>query len=359
MRTHPLTHRHWHIVALIAVVLGIWFVAPFMGIIALAALMAFLFHGVYERISRRMRMSFAGAITVVLSILVVVIPVSIIIAFTAIQLTQLATYLSHVVTNDSSLWNVSTVIQNINSFFATVVGNAHMVSTDGVMEFLRNTLPTVLRGAASVITNVIGGIPMAIILSIMYIILLYEFLVYGKKLIASVVALSPFQPEVTRMYLEKVGLMANAMAKGQLYISFIISLFSALILSVFLGMGDYFVLMTVVFTLLNLIPLGCGILVIPITIIAMLSGALWPGLAALVLYILVSNLDAVIRPRIIPRSITLSPGLTMLAAFGGISLFGLMGVVYGPILMIIIVTSIQMYLEHYDAPVAWRRRASK
>jgi predicted PurR-regulated permease PerM len=59
----------------------------------------------------------------------------------------------------------------------------------------------------------------------------------------------------------------------------------------------------------------------------------------------VANLDAVIRPRIIPKTITLSPGLTMLAAFGGITLFGLVGVVYGPIIMIVIVTSIEMYLQ--------------
>jgi predicted PurR-regulated permease PerM len=359
MKIHPLTRRHWYIVALIAVVLGIWFVAPFMGLIALAALMAFLFRGTYTRISQYVRPSIAGAVTVVVSILVVVIPVSIIVAFTAIQLTQLATHLSHVITSDSSLWNVNTVIQNVNSFLTPVIGNAHAVSTDGVMEFLRTTLPTVLHTIASMITNVIGGIPTAIILGIMYIILLYDFLVHGTKIIGSVVALSPFQPKVTRMYLDRVGLMANAMAKGQLYISFIISLLSALILSTFLGLGDYLILMTVVFTLLNLIPLGCGIVVIPITIIAMLSGAMWPGLISLVLYMVISNLDALIRPRIIPRSITLSAGLTMLAAFGGISLFGLMGVVYGPILMIIIVTSVQMYLETYDAPTAWRRQANK
>lgn len=144
--------------------------------------------------------------------------------------------------------------------------------------------------------------------------------------------------------------MARAMVKGQLFISFIISLCTAILLSVFLGFGQYFFLMTVIFTLLNLIPLGCGIIVIPITLIAMVSGAFWPGLAALVLYVLVSHLDAFIRPKIIPRSITLTPGLTMLAAFGGIALFGLLGVVYGPIIMIIIVTSIQMYLDDYRRP---------
>lgn len=359
MKTHPLTRRHWHMVALGALVLGLLFVMPFIGIIALAALMAFLFYGVFERLARHMNGSVAATITIVVSLLVVIVPVALIIMFTAVQLTQLAAQLSTVVVHEGGAWSLGSIIGTVNSLLAPFVGNSDGLSLAGVLEFVRTTLPGVIRGMAAFMTNIIGGIPMMIILSIMYLILLYEFLVYGKTITASIVALSPFQPEVSRLHLERVGLMANAMVKGQFYISFIISLLSALILSVFLGLGEYFFLMTVVFTLLNLIPLGCGILVIPMTIIAMLSGAFWPGLIALLLYIVVSHLDAVIRPRIIPRSITLSPGLTMLAAFGGISLFGVLGVVYGPMLMIVIVTAIQMYLEDYRAPQAWRRRAER
>lgn len=359
MKTHPLTRKHWQMVALAALVLGLFFVAPFIGIIAIAALIAFLFHGVFEWFVHRMRAPAAATLTLITSILVILVPVALILTFTAVQLTQLATQLSSTVMHESSSWDMSQTITHINQFLAPFVGNDHPLSTGSVLEFMRTTLPDVLRNTASFMTHVIGSIPMTIILTIMYIILLYEFLVYGKTITKNIVALSPFQPEVTQLYLRRIGLMANAMAKGQLYISFIISLFSALVLSVCLGMGDYFFLMTVVFTLLNIIPLGCGIIVIPITIIAMISGAFWPGLIALVLYIIISNLDAVIRPRIIPKSITLSPGLTMLAAFGGISLFGLLGVVYGPILMIIITTAIQMYLDDYAAPVAWRRRAQK
>lgn len=357
MKTHPLTRKHWHMVALAALVLGLFFIAPFIGIIAIAALIAFLFYGVFEWFSRRLRASTAGALTVVTSILTIIIPVSLIVTFTALQLTQLATELSSTVLHESGSWDVSQTITTINQFLAPFVGTDHSLSTGSVLEFLRTTLPDVLRNMASFTTQVIGSIPMTIILTIMYIILLYEFLVYGKSITKNIVALSPFQPQVTRLYLHRIGLMADAMAKGQLYISFIISLFSALVLSVCLGMGDYFFLMTVVFTLLNIVPLGCGIVVIPITLIAMLSGAFWPGLIALVLYIIISNLDAVIRPRIIPKSITLSPGLTMLAAFAGISVFGLLGVVYGPILMIIISTAIQMYLDDYATPATWRRRA--
>lgn len=354
MKSHPLTRKHWYMVALGAVVLGLVFIWPFIGIVALSALMAFLFYGLFEKLHNKMRASAAATLTIVISIFMVIVPVALIVTFAAVQVSHLTADVSAVVSNDSVVSGIKAAVQSANTALTPLVGTASTISADGIMDFLRSTLPNLLRGAAGFLLQLVSSIPLVIILSIMFLIFMYEFLVNGKQVIQNIIALSPFETAVTRLYLERAGLMANAMAKGQLYISLIISLLSALVLSLFLGMGDYFFLMSVVFTLLNLVPLGCGIVVIPITIIAMLSGMVWQGAAALVLYIIISNLDAVIRPRIIPRSITLSAGLTMLAAFGGIAAFGLLGVVYGPILMIIIVTAVQMYLDNYKKSPAWR-----
>ena len=84
-----------------------------------------------------------------------------------------------------------------------------------------------------------------------------------------------------------------------------------------------------------------------------------PPLGAIVVITAVSNLEAFLRPRFIPKSITLTNGLTLLAAFGGIALYGLLGVVYGPIIMIIIVTSVQMYLDYYQELPKWKKLANR
>jgi predicted PurR-regulated permease PerM len=359
MNKHPLTLKHWQMVALASIALGLFFVMPYIGVIALAALVAFLFHGVYRRLNRKFSPSLSAVLTVIFSLLVIIVPLTAVTIFTAAQLTQLASDMSSTITAESQVSsNISAIVMTVNSIVASFGGTDQILSTAGILDFLRTTLPALLRGAAMVATQVLGSIPLAVALSITYVTLLYEFLRYGSQIVAHVVALSPFQPKITRLYLDRIGMMANAMAKGQLYISLIISLLSVGILALCLGMTDYWFLMLVVFTLLNLVPLGCGIVVIPITIVAMISGAFWPGLAALVLYIIVSNLDAVIRPRIVPRSITLSPGLTMLAAFGGLTFFGgILGVVYGPMLMIAVVTSVQIYLEEYNTPYRRSRTA--
>ena len=361
METHPLTAKNWLIVALVALVLGIWFVAPYLGVIALAGLMAFLFYGTYEKLSRKMRAGGAATITFLISLLIVVVPIILIAVFTVFQLGRLVTDITNSFGGDIGSLPVAlqAAIESVNAAAAQFGAADQLITGQGILEFIKNTLPGFLRGLAAFFTGFVGSIPMAIILTIMYIFLFYEFLVFGKKIIGSIIALSPFQPEVTRMYLARVGLMANAMAKGQLVIALIIGALEAAVIGLFFNVWDYFVLMTVAFSFFNLIPLGAGIVAYPIIIIGMLMGAFWPGIGALIVISIVSNLESFLRPKFIPKSITLTNGLTMLAAFGGIALYGLLGVVYGPIIMIIIVTSIQMYLDYYQELPRWKKKANQ
>ncbi len=361
METHPLTAKNWLIVALVALGLGIWFVAPYLGVIALAALMAFLFYGTFERLSRRMRAGGAATLTFLFSLLLVVVPVILVAIFTVFQLGNLVSDISNSFGGDvgSLPTALQAAIEGVNAAASQLGADEQLITSQGLLEFIKNTLPGLLRGLAAFFTGFVGSIPMAIILIIMYIFLFYEFLVFGKKITRSIVALSPFQPEVTRMYLARVGLMANAMAKGQLVMAIILGALEAAVIAFFFNAWDYFVLMTVAFSFFNLIPLGAGIIAYPITIIGMLMGAFWPGIGALILISIVSNLESFLRPKFIPKSITLTNGLTMLAAFGGIAMYGLLGVVYGPIIMIIIVTSIQMYLDYYQELPRWKKKATQ
>lgn len=347
-------------VALVALVLGVLFVSPFLGVIALAALMAFLFYGTYEKLHQKMRAGGAATWTFLWSLVVVVLPVLIVGIFTIFQLGQLASEITNLFGGDYSTipGALQSAITNINAFTAQF-GLGSIITTEGVTEFLKTALPAVLGAITTFVTGFVGGVPFAIILAIMYIFLFYECLVYGKKITSTIVAISPFQPDVTRMYLARVGLMANAMAKGQVIMSTIIAVLEALALAFFFNIWDFFFLMTVTFTIFNLIPLGAGIVAYPIIFIFLLFGQVWPAVGALIAITLISNLESFMRPKFIPKSITLTNGLTMLAAFGGIALWGLLGVIYGPIIMIIIVTSIQMYLDYYQEVPRWKKRANK
>jgi predicted PurR-regulated permease PerM len=74
-----------------------------------------------------------------------------------------------------------------------------------------------------------------------------------------------------------------------------------------------------------------------------------------------------LRPILVPRDARLNSALMLLAVFAGIAMFGPWGIVIGPVLMILIVTTIDVYLavykdvelqQHNEEPVRrkWRPR---
>jgi predicted PurR-regulated permease PerM len=65
-------------------------------------------------------------------------------------------------------------------------------------------------------------------------------------------------------------------------------------------------------------------------------------------YILVvSNMDSLIRPRLVSKEAYLDAALVLVAALGGYDLFGFFGVVYGPVLMVLLITAIEVYSKYY------------
>ena len=62
---------------------------------------------------------------------------------------------------------------------------------------------------------------------------------------------------------------------------------------------------------------------------------------------MVTNIDNFLRPILVPREARLDSALMLLSVFAGIAMFGAFGIVIGPVLMIVIVTTISVYLAVY------------
>jgi predicted PurR-regulated permease PerM len=144
-----------------------------------------------------------------------------------------------------------------------------------------------------------------------------------------------------------MGAMTTAMVKGQFSIAILQGLTDAALLYI-VGV-DYFIFWFVFITFLSIIPLGGGIIVIPAGIILILTGNIWQGILLIAGHIIiVTNIDNVLRPRFVPKSAYLEPALTMLGVFAGLAMFGFLGIIIGPVIMIILVTTIKVYLNYLE-----------
>jgi predicted PurR-regulated permease PerM len=101
-------------------------------------------------------------------------------------------------------------------------------------------------------------------------------------------------------------------------------------------------------TVLSFIPLGSGIITIPLGIGMALFGNITGGIFVVVFHVVVvTSIDNLLRPFLVPKSAHLNAALMLLSVFAGLKMFGFWGIVLGPVLMIIIVTTISVYLAVY------------
>lgn len=159
-------------------------------------------------------------------------------------------------------------------------------------------------------------------------------------------ALVPFPPDITQLYLEKIQLMIVAMFKG----TFVLAILEGAAMGVVLLIaGVPFVFFwTILAMFLSLLPMiGVSLIAWPIGILLILNGQVWQGFFVIGAFLLVvANIDTVLRPVLVPKGAYLNPALVMLSVFGGLSLMGLIGVIYGPVIIILLVTSIDVYAKY-------------
>jgi predicted PurR-regulated permease PerM len=97
------------------------------------------------------------------------------------------------------------------------------------------------------------------------------------------------------------------------------------------------------------VPIGAGIVAIPLGIIELITGNVGGGIFILLAFILViNNIDNILRPRLVGKDAHLHPALTLVGILGGLELFGFFGILVGPIVLILLVTSLEVYIKYYS-----------
>lgn len=333
------------IAVIIALVVGALFLRNYVGLLAVAAIVSFIFYPLYDYILKKTkRKNIAANVTFLISLLVFIIPVFLISAVTIVQLSQIIKDISKISSSTDFNQYFKDFIYQINRLLEQLPGTGITLSAENVTKTLQNNLSTVANTILSALQSSLGSIPRIITQFIIYIYVFVSILLNKDTLVAMLKKLNPMGSDVTALYLKRAGLMTGAMVRGQ----FIIAVLQGFVGAFFLYVCGvhYFAFFWLILTALSVIPLGGGILIIPFGIINLLIGNYWQGLTLLLSHFLITtNVDNVLRPKMVPKEAKLNSALTILSVFAGIGMFGFIGIIIGPVVMIIIVTTIQVYLK--------------
>ncbi len=337
------------IATVMAIVFGAYFLRGYFILIVVAAVVAYLFDPLYERLRGRFSAGLSATVTLFAALAIVIIPISGAVAIGVVQITTMVRSVADWVgrTDLSTLGDRSLGI--LNELLDRL---PFLKSTDITPEQLQGWVITFaqragewglhfLQGAAG---GLFGGLTSAIIFLYVFI----SLLVNGDDLRLLIRRLNPLGEEATDLYLAKMAAMVRGTVRGQFVIA--LAQGTAGAISIYIaGFHDGFFIFAILLSALSVIPLGGGIVTIPFGIGLAIFGNIWGGIFVIVFHVIVvTNIDNVLRPILVPKEAKLDSALMLLSVFAGITMFGFLGIVIGPVVMIVIVTTISVYLWVYQ-----------
>lgn len=322
--------------------------APYIPMIVISFVIAVIYSPVYEFLKRVMfgNSSLATTGTLLAIFLTAVIPLVFLVSVIVTQAIAFSDDINAIINNNNEDISLDSVVADINNVLADFEFIDYQIESADVVRGVREVIQPLgqiaFDNALILSTSALGLVSEIVV----FIMVISAFLNRRQDLLNFIKRLSPLDNKIDDLYIQRLTDMAVAMVKG----TFLISIINAALTAFFLWLGgvEYTGFWFLIAFFASLIPLGAGIVSWPIGMILIATGNVWQGLLQITSYLLiVSNVDNVLRPRLVPKTTTLHPALTVLSIFGGIKLFGFLGIVFGPVLLIFVVTTLQVYLEHF------------
>ncbi|MFA5134561.1 MAG: AI-2E family transporter [Patescibacteria group bacterium] len=320
---------------------------PYFSAIVLAFLAVLFFKPVYSYFVRcfKGRTKIASSVSVVIIVFAVLIPIVLIGGLTANQILQ---FRSDIGSSDMKI-NYGTIADYGNRAVSIIPGIDYQLSGDGIRGFVE-------RGAKAIGTFFLERLPdigsgafNAVTWIIIFIILTYSLFPLHGKLLEFVARVSPLEDRIDTVYVTRVIEMSKSMVRGTFLIAVVQGIVAGLLLAI-TGV-PYVLFWTLLMIFLSVIPMvGYGFVMIPIAIVTLLTGGIWQGIVLILGSVLiVGNIDNFLRPRLVSKKAELHPALIILGVIGGLQVFGVLGFIYGPVIMILLVTTFEMYLKYFRA----------
>jgi predicted PurR-regulated permease PerM len=335
------------VATVIALLFGAYFLRGYFILIVVAAVAAYLFTPLYTRLNKRLGTGLSATLTLLAAFAAVIVPLGLFVYLAVVQITTMVERVAVWVQRtdlsalgDQALRFVNDAVDRVPFIDVTVTPDSLRDSMTTVAQEVGKWLLGLLQGAA-------GGAFGAVTAAILFLYVFISLLTNRDRVLILIRRLNPLGEEITDLYMAKMGAMVKGTVMGQFVIAVCQGVAGAT--SIYIaGFHQGFFLFAVLLSALSVIPLGSGIVTIPFGIGMILFGNVFGGVFVIVFHlIVVTNIDNFLRPILVPRAARLDSALMLLAVFAGIAMFGAWGIVIGPVLMIIIVTTISVYLAVY------------
>lgn len=339
------TARYWTLGAIIILgVLVFLLLKPVIIPLFSGLILAYLFNPVYQRLLKNIKnRNLAAATILVLVVLIVVIPIWLVLPITINQFFQ--------------IFKMSQTL-DITSIIQTILPSA---SKDFITQSALTTTAIISNASTAVLDGMVNFFSNApiILLNIMILGFVFFFgLRDSDKLSELIREISPLNKSKEKLLVQQFKDITEAIIYGQLVIGIIQGLLAGVGFLIF-GVQNA-ALLTILTMFFSVIPiLGPYIVYIPVAIFLLTSGNTSTAIAFLLYNILiVSTLDNFLRAYIISKRTQISPAIVFVGMIAGLFMFGMIGLLLGPLILAYFLVIIQLYRDKELSGLFVREEAS-
>ena len=250
------------------------------------------------------------------------------------------------------VWMLVDKLQNLNldpqSIIAPIEEIAGIIKSKTGYDVLgSDTTSFIVSALPRIGQAVMGGISSFVVNLFVLVFVLYFMLIGGIKMEAYVNAILPFNATNTEHVIHEINMIVRSNAIGIPLLAVIQG--GVAMIGDFIFGAPNALLLGFLTCFATVIPMvGTGLIWFPVAVYMALTGD-WPNAIGLAAYggIIVSQLDNLIRFILQKKMADTHPLITIFGVVIGLSLFGFMGVIFGPLLLSLFFLFVDMFKREY------------
>jgi predicted PurR-regulated permease PerM len=344
------TQRRFLLLVLVGIsVLFVWMVRDFVMTLLVAAILSGMIHPLFRRLTTwfRGRQALASVTTVLAVLLLIIAPLSAFLGVVAAEAIDVS----------------RTISPRVREFLTEPTAFDRLIDSVPFMDVLdpyKNELLTRLGVAVEKIgefffDSVAAATAGTALFFFHLFIMLYAmffFVIYGKTVLDRIMYYAPMPREMQSRMIQKFVSVSRATMKGTLVIGVVQGGLAGLAFAVVGIQGATF--WGTIMAVLSIIPaVGTGLVWVPAVVWLLATGKTAAGLGLLAwCAIVVGTADNFLRPRLVGRDTEMPDLLVLLGTLGGITLFGAIGIMIGPVVAALFITIWELYGEAYKEVLA-------
>lgn len=320
------------IILLVLIVLAFFLVRPILLAIIMGLILAFVFSPVYDWFFKYFKSkNLAAFLICILLLILIVLPLWFLSPIVIDQ--SIKVYMA------SQQMDFVTPLKNffpqffVSEQFSAEMGSAIYSFTTKLTNSLMNSFSKLILNFATIFLQLL----------IVFFVLFFA-LKNKKELIEYIQSLLPFSKEVEK----KLFKSSKDITVSVLYGQVVIGIFQGIIAGIgfFIFKVPNALLLTFFAALAGIFPIiGTAIIWVPVAIYFLIAGNSLPALGIIVFGICSSLVENLVKPVFISKRTNMNTSLILIGMIGGLLLFGILGIILGPLIIAYLLIVLELYRD--------------